>query len=107
MGTNSSQNRKETAALERVLYRAGYVLIGFDDVIEQADGDDIVLTGVSIKPPHEGEEQWLVVVRAYVAGEAKVAFHSDSQFIGAIKGFVERFTNRTLKWKEDEYERGG
>lgn len=103
MGTNSKANRDATEALERQARGIGYVLIGFDRVLENADQDNLYVTGISLRPPGDDRPEWLLIVRAMGDGQAVVAFHAASSFVEVVKGFCDRFQNRTLRWKEDQY----
>lgn len=87
--------RDSGAALDRIGY-------GF----EHFEVYGIELTGMSFRPPQAPNGEWLIVVRGLDDdGAPVVAFHSDVHLDTAVVGLQNRLTNRSLRWREDEYAR--
>lgn len=88
---------------DRVSIRVGDSLVRADYQIEERGLEGEKLVGITIQTVWTRGNDYLIVGRLRVNGEAYVAFHSADTLYEAIRGFCERYTNRTLEWKEDQY----
>lgn len=80
-------------------------MVLFARKIDDYAEEDIYLTGLSVRTPWAGYEDFLVILRANIGGEAKVAFVSGNTMWEAMKTAGDSFVNKSLKWKADEYAR--
>lgn len=90
-------------AYEKALIRFAEKINLYEATLEHLFDDDIIITGMTIRHPLDTGEDYLVTLRAVIAGEAKVAFHDGASLLEALEGLVNRMRNKSLKWKADKY----
>lgn len=100
---DSRTGNKESRAFQKLMGRIADTLVRMNDKIDDYSDEDIYLRGMTIQTPWHGREDYLIILRATIGGQQVVAFSSGETFYEAVKVACERFINRTLKWKEDEY----
>lgn len=88
---------------QRRLIRLGETLQQLEPVLDKLYEEDTMILGVSIRFTDDEGGDYLVVIRAQKDGERVVAFHAAATFYEAVEGFVNRLTNRSLRWKADEF----
>jgi hypothetical protein len=95
---------KLSRAVDAMLERAGGSLLVFEKRMESLAEEGIVLTGFSVRLPSEDKPDVFVVIRAATDTAKLVGFHGAPTLIEAIPGALERLYNRSIKWREDNYE---
>lgn len=98
---------KETSRREfggaAVLERIGTALVRADlAILDRGDDDEMLLT-ITVQTPWKRGADYLVVGRMLTGGRHIVAFHGADTLYEALRGFSERFVNKQLVWKDDEY----
>lgn len=93
------------ANIQREASRLSYALHKLDFVVQEDDERDPWLVGLRIKPPGDDSAEWLVVATGDTLEGAVVAFHTAGTLTEALRGVAERYVNKTLKWRDDEYRR--
>lgn len=88
----------------RHLVKIGEALTGFERVLDMLADQDEWVYSIRAKLADEDNRETLIIVKAMVGGSPVVGFHSAEGFGEAVRGTIARLSNRTMKWKEDEYE---
>lgn len=70
---------------------------------EPARLTELDITEIRVKKPKADGEGVMIIVKATEEGQTFVGFHSADSAGEALKGALERVQNRTLKWREDHY----
>ena len=91
------------AQLDRLLNKIGQAVFRLEACIDKDLDDDLVVTGIRFKPPQAANGEWMAVISASTPDGHVVAFHSASGLGELVKGLTNRYTNRSLKWRPDEY----
>jgi len=92
------------AAYMRQLVRLAETLMEFESVSDRLWEEEVYIFGVSIRFPADDRPEYLAVVRVGGVAGKQVGFHSAPTFAEVVSGVIQRLKNRTLKFKEDEYE---
>lgn len=100
---DEKDTRVARAVFERECIRLAVNIRSYDTLMASLFEDDIIVTGTTIRHPLEEKEDYLITVRAIIAGEHFVAFHGAPTYHEATEGLINRLRNRTMKWKEDKY----
>ena len=90
-------------AYQKALITFAEKLVRFERVAERLFEDDVHIMGMTIRVPSGEGEDYLVTIRAFVGGDAKVAFHAGATIVEVLGGVMNRLTNNSLKWKDDKY----
>ena len=90
----------------KVSERIGDSLVRMDVQVEERGFEGETLMGMTIQTPWKRGDDWMVVLRANFEGEPMVAFHTADTLYEVMRGVAERFVNKSLEWKEDEYAKG-
>lgn len=101
MGSDK-QSRREFGG-ETVSRRIGEALVRADQRIEDFGLEGYQLMSLTIQTPWKRGSEFLVVGRIETGGTKCVAFHSADTLYEALRGFCERFTDKRLELKEDQY----
>ena len=91
------------AQVNGLILRMGQSMLELDRLLERYDDEDVFISGFSVRPPGTSGNDWFLVVRAETPEGKKVAFHNAPTFAELVKGLVDRLSNRSLKWKADQY----
>ena len=83
--------------------KIGDSLIRLDKTIEDYADDDVYLMSFTVKTTHQRGGEYLLVARIETGGAKYVAFHNADSVYDVLQGFANRFVNRQLKLKEDQY----
>jgi hypothetical protein len=90
-------------AFQRILIRQGETLLRFENLWNELEQEDIVLTQLRVIMPGIEGGEYRVVLKLQ-QGDAKfVAFHNSMTLLEALVGLINRLENRTLKFKDDMY----
>lgn len=103
MGTHSSgEVRHEAAARqqERRFYDA-FMELGLR--WEQWAERGVLVLSLTLRSPKEDGGDWLVVIRAQQDGVPVVSFTSGNTPTAALESSLNRLSNGTAKWRDDEY----
>lgn len=92
------------AAYVRALVRVAEALLDFEQTAERLFEEDVHIRGMSIRMPDDDRPEYMAVVRVYEGGVKKVGFHNAPSFSEVVVGVVNRLKNRSMKFKDDEYE---
>lgn len=92
------------AAFEREMYQAGLNLKGAERVFDLCYDGGTVLASMRVRIPSEDEGEYLIVLKARQEGRAVVGFHAADTFAEAVMGALNRLRNKSIKWRDDEYE---
>jgi hypothetical protein len=88
---------------ERTMLRNAEQVVRFEYLIDRMIEEDVWIEGMTIRLSREAENEYLVILRAVVGGEAKVTFQSGTTLLDSLVGLLRRLENRSLEWKEDKY----
>jgi hypothetical protein len=92
------------AAFDRSMWAVGVAIDVLEGQLRKMRADDgIDVTGISFRIAVGGTEEHLATVRAKTEEGHVVAFHSAYTIAELMRGLSARVTNRTLKWRRDEY----
>lgn len=84
------------------------VALAFDKVEQSLETDvdrDPWLVSIRIKVPDGELDDWFVILQGDSQEGAVVAFHAGTTMREAARGALERYVNKSLKWRPDEYRR--
>lgn len=91
------------AIIQRQALKVAAALDWLDYSIREDDEREIWVIGLRVKfPEHEGED-YLVVMKGDSNKGNHVAFHAADGLAEALRGAAERYKNKKLVWKEDQY----
>lgn len=99
--SGSSSNAKYGGRL--VVENIGYSLVTCDKKVEEYADDDYYLMSFTVQTPHKRGSDYLVIGRIETGGDKMVCFHSGDTLYEAVKGFCDRFVNKSHKLREDEH----
>lgn len=86
--------------------KAGKALMEFDAVAQNWRASTITLVGLSIRVPREDGDDYLMTLRGVnESGGPVVAFHGAYNMLELWISAWGRFSNGTLKWRDDDWER--
>lgn len=88
---------------EQSMVKVGQAVNRLDAYIDAYAEEDVFVSSMSIRVPQDIGDDVFITVRARVNDEAVVAFHGGATFAEALTGLINRFQNRSLRWKEDQY----
>lgn len=91
------------AGLTRMLVRQAEALHRIENTLGQLEDEDIFVLGMSLRAPNYEKAEWLAVLRADSPNGRLVAFHNAPSYAELVSGVAERLTNRSIKWKADQY----
>jgi hypothetical protein len=99
------QGNAASRAFEAMQARSAGTLTLVDVRIGSLEEEGFTFEGLSVRAPL-GEEKpdWLVIGRGWTGEGRRVAFHSAPTFIEALVGFWERVYNRSIVWREDQWQ---
>lgn len=100
---NSGYEAKALKTFEAMAQKVGAVILSIERRVEQSNESGLYLVGFSVRLPNEERPDVLLTARARTDTAALVAFHGAPEVGQALVGFMERFGNGSLKWKEDQY----
>lgn len=83
--------------------RLGAIVEWFGSNQAKGGSDRPLVTRITAKQTEPDTNEWLIVIAAVQDAGPVVAFHSDYGFAEALRGSLERYMNKGLKWKVDEY----
>lgn len=102
MGAQGKGNR-QSRALDKLVANLADSVVRADGAIERWGDEDVYIQSMTISTIWKGRDDYMVVVRANVGGQSKVAFHAAETFYEAVKGVCDRIVNKSLAWKDDQY----
>lgn len=103
---SNSAGNSQSRSLDKLLAQSVDNLVRFDMTLDRWADEGWEFVGMSIKGPfYTGQGDWLVTVRANIDNVPCVAFNGGSGLLEALNGTVVRWSNKSLKWKEDAYGR--
>ena len=88
---------------EQAMLKVGQLIHRLDAYIDAYAEDEVFVRGLTVRVPQEIGEDVFITVRADVAGKPMVAFHGGATFAESLTGLINRFQNRSLRWKDDQY----
>lgn len=88
---------------QRRLIRMAETLQRLEPVLEKLWDEDTIVMGMSIRFAVDEGDDYLATIRAQKDGEQVVSFHSAQTFYEVVEGVINRLTNRSLRWKADEF----
>lgn len=99
-----SKGNNPSRAFQKLLTDAAGNIARIDSNLERWADEDIILKGISIKSAlYTDTGEWLMTIRAVTEGKHVVAFHAASSLLELMNGFANRWNNKSLKWRDDEY----
>jgi hypothetical protein len=90
-------------ALDKLVAGMAASFVGWETAIERQSAEGLDLYSLSVTTPAKGRANYLVVLRAWQDGQSLVAFHDAETIYEALKGAADRFINKSLVWKVDQY----
>lgn len=93
------------AALDREIASAGVGMFRTEHLFEGLWDEQTVVKSIRVSCPGAGRSDYLAVVTADVEQVAMVGFNSGGTFREALLGLLNRLENRSLKWREDQYQK--
>lgn len=103
MGSQQNNSDSRTVKYEKFQRNLLTAVLRFDDTTHALDEDMVYVQSITFKTPNEERSGWMVVMRATTEGKQVVGFHNADTFAEALKGTIDRLTNRSIKWKADAY----
>ena len=88
---------------QRRLIKLGETLQRVEPVLDRLYDEDVIIKGVTIRFCSEDNSEYFATIRAQVEGEQVVAFHAGATFYETVEGLINRLTNKSLRWKDDQY----
>lgn len=91
------------ALVERTLSRDGLALHKGDEALRGMFDEGMQVKAIRFRSSGHPEGEWLAVVTMETENGGVVGFHSGVTLVDCITGVLRKLTNRSLKWKEDDY----
>lgn len=103
MGSQQNNNHPKTLKFDKFRENLLNGVLRFDDMLSGLDDQEIYVKSLTFKAPDDDRAGWLVVIRAMREGIPVVGFHNGDTFGEVLKGTTDRLSNRSVRWKEDQY----